>query len=136
METNEIWKANFTTSLDLYAPGDFVYLQGDSDGRMDGEIDKVSDNGDIFIKNVSYTGDPTTFNLILKDVGEDHLGGPLTKNISLVYRAIPLSEGVFWSPVTYYDIENERNAYSRSINILDKQFLTTAVDQLQTLLTE
>ena len=56
--------------------------------------------------------------------------------VDLVYDAITNDEGVFWSPVTYYDIENERNAYNRTINILDRSQLPAVMDQIQKLIKE
>ena len=72
------------------------------------------------IKNIdgSFTANDTV-------TGEKNGETQTVTATNLVYEAISNNEGVFWSPVTYYDIEEEKNAYNRTILILDNQHFIT-----------
>lgn len=43
-------------------------------------------------------------------------------------------EMVYWKPITYYDYENEKNEYNKSIRLIDSSQTTKAVENLRTLL--
>lgn len=47
---------------------------------------------------------------------------------------IPLSESLYWRPVTYYDYENEKNEFNKSILVLDSQYSRTISRNLKELL--
>jgi hypothetical protein len=47
---------------------------------------------------------------------------------------IPTPELSFWSPVTYYDYDNEQNQKNRTILVLDKRYSGKMATQLKTLL--
>jgi hypothetical protein len=47
---------------------------------------------------------------------------------------IPSTELSYWSPVTYYDYENEINERNKSILVLQKRYSSTMSNQLKTLL--
>jgi hypothetical protein len=47
---------------------------------------------------------------------------------------IPAAEDAYWSPVTYYEYENELNEKNRSIFVLKAEYSTQAAKQLKTLL--
>jgi hypothetical protein len=43
-------------------------------------------------------------------------------------------EMVYWTPITYYDYEYEKNEYNKSIKVMDKQYAQQASDNLKNLL--
>ena len=129
METNQIWKLTLD-STEPFIEGELVDVKTSVTRSGGGEISAVS-NTYIMIKNIdgSFTiGDTVT--------GETSMIEQNITAVDLVYQAITDDEGVFWSPVTYYDVENERNATNRTINNLDRQYLPDTIDQLQRLVQE
>jgi hypothetical protein len=50
--------------------------------------------------------------------------------------SIPSDEQAYWSPVTAFDIEEEKNAQKMNIQLLDSRLVTTAIDNLQSMLSE
>jgi hypothetical protein len=122
METNEIWKG-VVSDVVGFNVGDLVTISD-----MKAEITGI-DGSTVYVKNVNYTGDPALYTTITSDTHGSAIDG-----LDLVYRAIGLDEGVFWSAVTYYDIENERNAYNRSIRILDASHVLPATKAIRDVL--
>jgi hypothetical protein len=53
---------------------------------------------------------------------------------NLVANNISDIETIYWTPVTYYDDENAKNEFNKSIIVLDNRFVPTAVNNLKTLL--
>jgi hypothetical protein len=47
---------------------------------------------------------------------------------------VPDAEKMYWAPVSYYDIEEEKNADKASIKLLDNRYASTAVSNLKDLL--
>lgn len=132
METNKIYKLTMTDTTG-YIEGELVDFNTAGGMRTGGgEITAVSDTY-VMIKNVDGLFGTTPGNSL---VGETSGTSQSMSAFDTVYEAITDDEGVFWSPVTYYDIENEKNAYSRSISILDKNYLPTTMDQLDKLMAE
>ena len=130
METNKIYKLT-VANTEPFIEGELVDVTDTSANRVGGgEITAVS-NTYIMIKNIdgSFANNDTV-------TGEQSSNGQTVTDTALVYEAITNDEEVFWSPVTYYDIENEKNAYNRTINILDASHLKTVTRQLSTLLQE
>lgn len=54
--------------------------------------------------------------------------------VNILANNIPVAETSFWSPVSYYDYENEINERNKSIQVLDSSFLPNVSRQLKTLL--
>jgi hypothetical protein len=130
-ETNKIYKLTCNTAP--FVEGELVDVKASGTRIGGGEITAISDTY-IMIKNVDSIDSGFANNQTV--MGETSDDAKTITDVNLVYDAITNDESVFWSSVTYYDIENEKNAYTRSINILDKQFLPTAIDQLQKILKE
>lgn len=54
---------------------------------------------------------------------------------NLTYRAIPETEYVYWSPVSFYDYEDELNESKKHIKLIDRQYIPVIEDQMIELLT-
>lgn len=139
METNEIWKG--TVANNTFEVGDLVVMGAPAASPaiivattiFNGEVEAVDDDL-VFIKNVSYTVNPEDLGAIAP--AADVSDTKTITDISLVYRAIELDEAVFWSPVTAYDIELERNTYNQSIKILDSSFQLQVSEDLRKILAQ
>lgn len=130
METNKIYKLTMANT-EPFILGELVDVENNLANRVGGgEVTAVS-NTYIMIKNID--GGYANNNVV---TGETSQIPQTITNVDLVYEAITDDEGVFWSPVTFYDIENERNAYNRTINILDRNYLVDTMGQLNSLLKE
>lgn len=54
--------------------------------------------------------------------------------VSAVANNLPEEVLNYWEPVTYFDYENEKNEFNKTINVLDSRFKQTIVDNLEELL--
>lgn len=54
--------------------------------------------------------------------------------VNLLTNVIPTIELSYWSPVTYYDYENELNEQNKSIHIMDKRYSSQLVSDLKKIL--
>lgn len=128
METNRIWQLD-VAEPSAFIVGELVDVHNNVAERVGGgEITNISDTY-IMIKNIDGTF--AASNIVTGETSESQQTITVANE---VYAAITSDEHVFWSPVTFYDIELEKNTYSRTINILDKAHLLTAVSQVNTLL--
>lgn len=57
-------------------------------------------------------------------------------NTMLVSSNIPLDEQVYWSPVSIYDMEAEKNEYNKSIKVLDSRYQPQLSNELKKLLAQ
>ena len=55
-------------------------------------------------------------------------------SISAISNNIAEDEIIYWKPITYYEYETEKNEYNKSIRVMDKDNVYTAVDNLRVLL--
>ena len=130
METNKIYKL-YVSDPTVFVEGELVDVKNTLTTRVGGgEITAIGSTY-ILLKNID--GSFANNNIV---TGEISLLPQTITDVALVYEAIKDDEGVFWSSVSYFDIENEKNAYTRSINILDKSQLINVVDQMNNLLKE
>ena len=55
---------------------------------------------------------------------------------SLVVSNLRAEEESYWTPVTYFDYENEKNEFNKTILVLDPKFTQTTVQNLTDLMKE
>jgi len=55
-------------------------------------------------------------------------------SVTAVSNNISEEEMVYWTPVTYYDYEYDKNEYNRSIKVMDSKYAQQASDNLKNLL--
>lgn len=55
-------------------------------------------------------------------------------NIQTLIENISASEAVYWSPVTYYELEEENNEYKRTVQLIAPRYSSVAQDQFKQLL--
>jgi hypothetical protein len=129
METNKIYKLTVANTAN-YEAEELVDVYTGVTRSGGGEISEIA-NTYLLIKNIdgSFSNNDTV-------TGEVSNNSQTVANVELMYEAIGTDEGVFWSPVTYYDIENERNEYNKTILVLDKDLLNDTLTSINTRLQE
>jgi hypothetical protein len=95
-----------------------------------GEIVQVSDDS-IYVKNLVGTYDDTSSSI------EGHGGTSASiVGVTTLVQNIPLEEGDFWEPVTYYDWENEKNEANKLITLIDVNYAPSLARSLTKSLNE
>lgn len=126
--TNKIYQFN-TDTID-FVQGELVDVTDNLNNRVGGgEITSIIDTDvvtSIFIKSID--GAFAVGNIV---TGETSNNGATITSVNLTYEAITPEEEVFWSPVTFFNIEEEKNAYARQIRILDSSHLLQATEQVR-----
>ena len=129
METNKIYKLTVANTTN-YIKEELVDVYTGVTRSGGGEISEIA-NTYLLIKNIdgSFANNDTV-------TGEVSNNSQTVANVELMYEAIGTDEGVFWSSVSYYDIENERNEYNKTILVLDKDLLGNTLKSINTKLKE
>lgn len=82
------------------------------------------DNDEVFITGNSYVySTESNVNVALIDV-------------TLLANNIPTDEEMYWESVSYYDFENEKNEYNKTIRIMDSDLKDVAAENLNNLMKE
>lgn len=111
-----------------------IRLQGEELGR--GQV-VLSTNTNLYIQHVSgtfYTSDSVMLNSNSYVYGIESKANSVITSVLAVSNNIAEDEIVYWKPITYYEYETEKNEYNKSIRIMDKDNVYTAVDNLRVLL--
>jgi hypothetical protein len=66
--------------------------------------------------------------------GRESQANVVFTSVTTLANNIPSIESSYWSPVTYYDYENEINERNKSILVLQKRYSTKAASQLKNIL--
>lgn len=94
-------------------------------------VESIStDGGTLVLKHVF--GNITTTSTL---VGESSGAEASLATAVLVSQTIPDAELVYWSPVTAYDSEHEKNSNAKTINLLDNRYAGQATKELKKLFT-
>lgn len=131
VETNIVYDIGVNSS-DNFVEGEKVTQKTSGNITASGWIKSIKE-GVLVINNI--TG---AFNLTAGAVGS--IIGNTTNtsrtvtSTTLTYRAIPALEAVYWSPVSYYDYEDELNESRKHIRLIDRQYISTIEDQMTELL--
>lgn len=131
VETNVIYEIGVNNS-DGFILGEKVVQKTSGTISATGWIKSIKENI-VVVNNV--TGQ---FNLTAGAVGSitgstSSVSRSVTSS-TLTYRAVPLLEGAYWSPVNYYDYEDELNESRKHIKLIDRQYISTIEDQMSELL--
>jgi hypothetical protein len=105
----------------------FVWKDGVSQGKV--EIrDIYTTNNTLEVWHVEGNNDSSgTFFL----AGFDSGANQAIVNTNFVANVIPLEEGAFWSPVSVYDWEKQKNESKKSIHLLEASYALQAAEQLR-----
>ena len=111
-----------------------IRLQGEELGR--GQV-VWSSNTHLYLQHVFgtfYTSDTVTLSSNSYVYGIESKANSVITSISAISNNIAEDEIIYWKPITYYEYETEKNEYNKSIRVMDKDNVYTAVDNLRVLL--
>jgi hypothetical protein len=103
-----------------------------------GQVVQSSSNT-VYIKSIS--GTYTTSNTVSISgssyiYGRESQVNTVFTSVQTQADVIPEEELVYYTPITYYDFEHEKNEYNRTIRVIDSKFSSLAADNLRTLMSE
>ena len=111
VNTNQILQFNFSNGALQFNTGDLVTISNNAGYPVGNcEVAGVANDTAIFVKNIS--GNTDANNNVLG--GHSNTSLTITDTDTLQIN-IPLDEFVFWTPVSYYDYEMEKNGENRNI---------------------
>ncbi len=112
-----------------------IYLDGSSYGR--GQVANISNNN-ILVHHVSGFYQELPGFLISNGYvyGTESNVNTSVTDATVLSTNIPDDEFVYWKAYSYHDYEVERNEFNRSLRVLDKDYMETAVNNLTELLEE
>jgi hypothetical protein len=105
----------------------FVYLK-----HMRGQYETNNTSGIVVTGNSYIYGTESQVNVAISIVENESTNDA----VLVVANNIPADEEIYWEGVTYYDFENEKNEYNKTIRVMDKTLSDTAVDNLINLMKE
>jgi hypothetical protein len=98
-----------------------------------------SSNNTVYLKNISGTN---VTNSSVSITGSSYIYGQESQ-VNTVFTSaqvksdvIPSEELIYYTPITYYDYEIEKNEFNRSIRVIDRDLKSVASDNLRTLMGE
>jgi hypothetical protein len=98
-----------------------------------------SSNNTVYLKNISGTN---VANSSVPITGSSYIYGQESQ-VNTVFTSaqvksnnIPSEELIYYTPITYYDYELEKNEFNRSIRVIDRDLKSVASDNLRTLMSE
>lgn len=125
MNTNKIITLE-TTNVGTLVAGDLVDVRRNSVDVGTAEV-LTSNTSSVTIKNIYLTaGDIVAGDVVRHDSNTD-ITSTVFSTLSTVIN-IPDGEMAYWEPVTYYDMEEEKNSEKRSIKLVDNK-LALAVSE-------
>jgi hypothetical protein len=95
---------------------------------------EYSNEDTVILKNLSGVIDTGTIdsNSVLR--GRESKAQSVFTSANIITSNIPAAETDYWSPVSYYDYEQELNEQNRSIAVIKSQYSAQATKQLKNLL--
>jgi hypothetical protein len=136
MNTNKI--LSYAVSNTSFTNDEVVNIVFDESNTGKGQVLKAASNT-VFVQHI--TGTHLTSNVV-SIVANSYIYGQESgvnthfSNASLLVDNIPDTVDVYWKPVTYLDLETEKNEYNKTIRVMDKKFKQTMVDNLTDLMKE
>ena len=98
-----------------------------------GQIAGVAD-GKVYVHHLSGSEDYISFDGNSYIVGEESSLSASISGSQFITQNISDEASIYWSEVSYYDFENERNEYNKSIRVLQKNIAPLMANNLRDLL--
>ena len=111
-----------------------IVLKQDNLGK--GQVVAVSNNI-VYVQHVYgtfFTSDNVSITSNSYIYGTESNVNAVVTAVTAVSNNISEEESIYWKGITYYEYENERNEYNKSIRLIDKDQSDTAVENLRVLL--
>lgn len=127
MNTNKIITL-MTTNVGDFASGDLVDIRRASQDVGTAEV-LTSNTSSVTIKNVYLTSGDIVAGDIIRHDSNTSIYSTVSSTLSTITN-IPDSEMTYWEPISYYDVENEKNTNKRTIKLVDNRFALTVSEAL------
>jgi hypothetical protein len=98
-----------------------------------GQIAGIAD-GKVYVHHLSGSEDYISFDENSYIVGEESSLSASISGSQFITQNISDEASIYWSEVSYYDFENERNEYNKSIRVLQKNIAPLMANNLRDLL--
>jgi hypothetical protein len=115
------------TSLTTNTNLNFVFLR-----HMRGQYETNNTSGIVVTGNSYIYGTESQVNVAISIVENESTNDA----VLVVSNNIPADEEIYWEGVTYFDVENEKNEYNKTIRVMEKNLSDIAVDNLINLMKE
>jgi hypothetical protein len=127
VNTNQIWEYTVSTD-DSFEFDEKVYIYND--------INQNIANGQVLFSNSSLVRLHQVFgesNTVTGTIRNSNTQITIT-DANLIYINIPETERVYWSPVSYYDVEEIKNNDNQTVRVLSDNFAMQASLELKRLI--
>jgi hypothetical protein len=130
VNTNQIVSYTVNTNLSFIKDEICKINLGNSTGK--GQV-LSSSNTAVFLQHMSgtYTGTNSGYMY-----GTESGSNVAFTSVNTVADNISTEEEIYWKPITYFDYENEKNEYNRTVRVIDKIYEQKISDDLKTLMNE
>lgn len=132
--TNKIFK--YTVSNTSFTTNEIVNIVFDVDNTGTGQVVEAANNI-VCVQHLSgtyETSDSVTISGSSYIYGNESSVNTVFTAASVAANNIGADEEVYYKAVTYFEYEQERNEYNKSIRVLDESFATNTVEQLYDLM--
>jgi hypothetical protein len=133
MNTNKI-VTYATSNTGSFTSGDLVDIRRNSQDVGTAEV-LNSNTSSVTIQHVYLTQGDIVAGDIIRHDSNTSITATVTSEI-YTRTNIPIDEMVYWEPVTYYEYENEMNAYKKNIKLIDNRLSLTVSEALSDTLVE
>lgn len=130
INTNAI--RSYTVATNTFTHDEVLNIVFDANNIGSGQVLAIANN-EVFIQHVSGVtiGNITSNSYIYGT--ESFVNTSFTSSSNVANNLLP-EEDVYWNPVSYYDYENAKNEYNKSILVFDNKYSANVVSSLKSLL--
>lgn len=135
--TNKVIKY-VVTNGNTFISDEIVDVVFDQFNSGKGQVVSSSNNA-VFLQHVSgqfYTSNDVNISANSHLYGRESNSNTVFTSVLAASNNIAEEEIVYWSPVTYFDFETEKNEFNKTIRVIDSSLKQVAVDNLENLMKE
>lgn len=127
IDTNRIVEIS-TSSVTGFTIGDIIKQKTSGVVSASGEIKAIKSTS-VVVNNI--TGDfSTTTGSVGSLLNYEENVSRSVSGVSVLNTSLPVSELVYWEPVSYFDYENEQNESRKTIKLIDRQYVPIIEEQI------
>lgn len=136
INTNKI--VSYVVSNNAFINNEICNIVFNSKYSGKGQILSVSDN----VIYVQHTIGTTVSNSTVTITSNSYIYGNESNvnssfsNSTLIVANLADEEEVYWRPITYFDYENEKNEFNKTIRVIDNRFTDKIVQNFETIMEE
>lgn len=135
--TNKVIKYTVSNSNN-FIMDEIVTVVFDQNNTGKGQVLATS-NSQVFLQHVSgqfYVSNTVSILPSSYLYGDESNANIVFTDVLAVANNIAEEELVYWTPVTYFDYENEKNEFNKTIRVIDSNLKQVAADNLEALMKE